>query len=143
MHFRGFVIVDELSEDAVNAAMAPFQDKEWDWWRIGGRYDGYFEPEDVAKARETSRGFNFDAVNEQLAHNNLPAKDVPADRRSVYFFVEGGGWSECERWVKGKEHAKWEGADGGYVEYPDFQERLSAALARHPEGFVVVVDAHN
>lgn len=142
MHYRGFVIVDQLTETAVSAALAPFEGEQWDWWVIGGRHDGYLQPEDVAKARETHRGFNFDDVNRRLVNNNLPAKDLPADRRSVYFFVANGAWVECKNWVTGAP-PEWEGADGAFVKDPEFGTKLDAALKRHPDGYVVVVDVHN
>jgi hypothetical protein len=146
MHYRVFVIVNELSDILVHGAMRPHEGEHWDWWRPGGRYDGYFEPEDVAKARETQNGFNFEPQCETLEHNHIAVRDwdkLPDNRRSCYAYVEGDEWHECERWVEGKEHAKWEGADGGFVRYPEFEADLAAALARHPEGFVVVVDVHN
>jgi hypothetical protein len=44
MHYGVLVIVepDSLSsiEAAVEEALAPYQDKEWDWYQIGGRWTG-------------------------------------------------------------------------------------------------------
>lgn len=142
MHYRIFAIVDDLSEQAVADAMEPHQHDHWDWWVIGGRYDGYWEPEDVAKARETHRGFNFDDVNRQLDHNHVRTRDLPEDRRACCAFVEGGDWTPRERWVDGAP-PKWEGASGAFVEDPEFSSKLSAALSRHLDGYVVVVDAHS
>lgn len=36
MHYRGFVIIKELTKEAIEAAMAPHEDKHWDWYRPGG-----------------------------------------------------------------------------------------------------------
>lgn len=51
MHYGVIVIVDKPETDgaagdiasAVDTALAPFKDREWDWFQIGGRWTGFFD----------------------------------------------------------------------------------------------------
>ena len=150
MHYLGFVIVPEPTEEAVSMAMEPHGcDEEnetggyWDWYRPGGRYDGYLVSDDEMKARKTDNGFNFQPENKRVDRNCCLARDIPADRRRVYFFVSDGEWVECESWDNNAP-SKWdEGGKGAFVETPNFGDKLDAALAAHPDHWVVVIDAHN
>jgi hypothetical protein len=141
MHYRGFVIVDKPTKEAVNHAMQPFGgeervDDKWDWYRCGGRYDGYLAGDDEMKRRETHDGFNFDDANESAELNHCAVAALPGDRREVYFFVADGHWVEQQFYVAGFPH-------GRFMENPEFAAQLQAALDTNLDKFVVVVDAHN
>jgi hypothetical protein len=41
MHYLGAVIVDEPTEEALDKAMEGQKDSHWDWYRPGGRWDGW------------------------------------------------------------------------------------------------------
>lgn len=159
MHFLGFAIVPEPTDEAVDAAMAPHQEGyepapdgdedggrsfgHWDWYRVGGRWDGYLVSDEEMKARETDNGFNFQPENEQVDRNAVRVSEVPADRRSVYFFVADGEWVAHETWDSEAPSSWDKNGKGAHVEVPDFADRLDAALTAHPDHFVVVIDAHN
>ncbi|MEQ8822774.1 MAG: hypothetical protein RIC14_00190 [Filomicrobium sp.] len=142
MHFRGFVIVDQPTNEAVNAAMEPHREGydsetdtgygEWDWFRVGGRYDGYLVSDGEMLRRETKGGFNFGPAHTDIARNSVKVSDLPKDRRSIYFFVVGKEWVAKESW------------DGEtFKDNEDFEGQLSEALKQHPDKYVVVVDAHS
>jgi hypothetical protein len=109
---------------------------KWDWYRCGGREDGYLLGDEEMKRRETHNGFNFDETNKSAERNSCPVAALPADRRNVYFFVVDDCWIEREAWVLGYP-------SGRFVENSDFDAQLQAALDANPDKYVVVVDAHN
>src|SRR5215472_14171450 len=94
MHYRGLVIVNRPTDRAVKKAMAPHGfdggGSRWDWWRVGGRFDGYLQKEEAARA--THGGHNFDPSHQDIARNHVRVADLPADRRDVNFFVSDGEW---------------------------------------------------
>src|SRR5436309_1173200 len=106
MHYRGFVFVPEPTEEAVAEAMKEHgghdaAGDEWDWYRCGGRDDGYLQGDAEMDRRETHNGFSFDVSNASARRNSCKASDVPMDRRQVYFFVVAGNWVERKFVVHG------------------------------------------
>jgi hypothetical protein len=138
MHYRGFVFVDEPTEEAVEVVMAGYGGgHKWDWYRCGGREDGYLQGDDEMSRRETHDGFNFDAANKSVVRNSCKVRDLPADRRKVYFFLTArGGWTEREFFVGGYPTGRFE---NNLL----FQAQLELAIAENPDKWIVVVDAHN
>jgi hypothetical protein len=141
MHYRGFVFVDEPTEEAVQEAMKYHGGRDdswgrWDWYRCGGREDGYLQGDEEMTRRETDNGFNFSDQNKSASRNSCKARDLPADRQQIYFFVVDGVWVEREIYISGYPHGRFE--DNAL-----FRDQLSAALAEKPDRWVVVVDAHN
>lgn len=62
---------------------------EWDWWRPGGRYDGYVTDNVL------SEGFNFHKVFETVENNIAPVSKVLKDRKSCYSLITPDGlWHE-------------------------------------------------
>ena len=56
MHLLGFAIVPEATKEAVHSAMAPFEENQeegWDWYCIGGRYDGYLISDPETRGQQT------------------------------------------------------------------------------------------
>ena len=47
---------------------------KWDWWRIGGRWDGW-----ITQKESGGDGFNFDEKHEGLKKNSLPASKYLED----------------------------------------------------------------
>lgn len=141
MHYRGFVFVDEPTEEAVSEAMQEFGGREesgdkWDWFRCGGRHDGYLQGDEEMTRRETHNGFNFDAANKSAARNSCKVSEIPADRQKIYFFVAGHAWVEREVYISGYPR-------GRFVDNDLFGAQLSQAIADNPDKWAVVVDAHD
>jgi hypothetical protein len=148
MHYLGFAIVPSPTRAAVDAAMDPHRDRndamgQFDWYRPGGRWDGYLVSDGEMKARETAAGFDFAPRNKSIARNCCRANAVPPGRRSVAFFVVDGRWIAQQRWDPNAPSDWLPGERGAYVETPGFADLLDAALAAHPDHWVVVVDAHD
>lgn len=144
MHALGFAIVPERTEQALDAVMLPHKETydeatetlsgHWDWWRPGGRWDGYLVSDEEMKARETDSGFNFAKENQDIGRNSCLASEVPADRRSPYFFVTPDGWTQRESYNHTEER---------FERLADYDARLAQALTAYPNHWVVVIDIHN
>jgi hypothetical protein len=139
MHYCIFAIVDDPTETALTAAMAPFSsgneregtDTRWDWYVPGGRYDGYLLGAPEMERRETHNGFNFDKRNRTVEANFC--RTTAVDRlRLPYGFVVDGVWQDRQEW------------DGeNFTDVPDFEAKYLEALNTHPNAWVIVVDVHN
>ena len=131
MHYVGFVFVDEPTKEAVAAAMEDHgvdNGRHWDWYRCGGRWDGYLLGEDEMKSRETDNGFNWN-------HDGAP-----------HFFVEGY-YFVAKEYYNEYELSTWSTPEkpnyGAILPTPNFATRYEDAIKRNPDKYVVVVDAHN
>jgi hypothetical protein len=141
VHYLGFVFVKELTDAAVAEAMEDYQDREWDWYRCGGRWDGYLLGDEEMKSRETHNGFNFESSNERPERNCCKASELPADKRP-HFFVANGRWVPVEYWDAHRKSEHFKGY-GAFVLNEHFDERLKQAMTDNADGYVVVVDVHN
>lgn len=45
---------------------------EWDWYRIGGRWDGRL----IGNPQDSENGFNFDSKHETISNNSLPLNEL-------------------------------------------------------------------
>lgn len=145
-HYLGLVFVKNPTLEAVTEAMADHEGDKWDWWRPGGRWDGWLQGEEEMAKRETDRGFNFSKENEQVSLNYCRVSELPVDR-IPFFFVSG--WY----WVPREHYNEWEISPhattdelthyGAILPTPHFQERWEKALWDHASDWMVVVDAHN
>jgi hypothetical protein len=142
MHYRGFVIVDEPTEEAVDKVMrlhgGEDAGEKWDWYRCGGREDGYLISDAEMMARNTHHGFNFDETNNSAERNSCQVSELPADRRQIYFFAVDWSWVSRETYVEG-----YLAGGSRFEPNAEFKKQFDQALADHPNSWVVVVDAHN
>lgn len=145
MHFMGFVFVKEPTVEAVKAAMEDHggdNGGKWDWYRCGGRWDGYFGGEDEMKSRETHNGFNFEDRNNDAARNAMKVADLKPDHEPPYFFVSDYSWVP-KQYYNEFEKSKHGSGFGAILDTPHFADRYADALKANADGWVVVVDAHN
>jgi hypothetical protein len=146
MHYLGFVFVDEPTEAAVEKAMEHHKDEHWDWYRCGGRWDGYFLGETEMTARETHNGFNFDDKNKSALNNAVLVKDLKPDQRPAFFvagydFIPKEYYNAYERSPYPSQSGKQ--FYGAILPTPDFEQRYLEALEANKDKWCVVVDAHN
>ncbi len=141
MHYLGFVIVKEPTKEAIDAAMAKHRNDFWDWYRPGGRWDGFLIGKEEMKSRSTHDGFKSDDSNESIDRNCCRVSDLPKDK-TPYFFVVNGEWIAKEYYDQTVPNLETPNV-GSMVEMPDFDERFRSALARHKDEYIVVVDVHN
>lgn len=141
MHYVGFVFVDEPTVRAVADAMEPHKGDHWDWYRCGGRWDGYFGGEAEMKSRETHGGFNFDEKNNNPERNAKRVSEL-GEIKAPHFFVSGYDFvprTYYNAYEKSPHHSGF----GAILETPHFNDRWQKALADNREKWAVVVDAHN
>ena len=142
MHYLVAVILDEPTEEKLDAAMEPFEGEEWDWFRPGGRWDGFLGGDDEMERRSRDNGFNFSPENQQIAKNCCRASEWPD--KSAYAFVVDGKWTARENWDENAPPPEWApNTPGDIVVDPDYGTKVRAALAAHPDAWVVVVDGHH
>lgn len=87
MHFLTIVLINPETDDpaeAVDALVAPYDEEltidqyewnpngQWDWWRIGGRFNGMI----LNKSRRSKDGFCFGAEYENLAENSVIVSEM-------------------------------------------------------------------
>lgn len=141
MHYLGFAIVKSPTEEAVKEAMDDFHERHWDWYRCGGRWDGYLGGDEEMKRRETHDGFNFDEGNNCAARNSVRVSDYAGD--APHFFVTPDGYwiprEHYDEFVKSPHGERY----GAIVPTPEFESRWEQAKAKFSDHFFVVVDAHN
>lgn len=141
MHYLGFVFVDDPTEAAVEKAMAPHQNAHWDWYRPGGRWDGFLQGDAEQEKRATTNGFNFAPENEQAARNCCKVSELPNDKLP-HFFVTDWDFVPKEYYNAYEKSPHWDGY-GAILPTPNWDDRYKKALQDNKDKFVVVVDAHN
>lgn len=80
---------------------------QWDFWRIGGRYDGRIS----AVEHDSENGFNFDKKHETLDLNARPASELPESFTCFAILTPDGQWHEKGKmgWfgIVANEDEKW------------------------------------
>lgn len=77
MHFYTGILLaaDKVTKEAIDVEMAKFPEGEhWDWYRVGGRWDGCIRG--TCAECSTDKGFNFSPKHELLVNNTLDVEDV-------------------------------------------------------------------
>jgi hypothetical protein len=105
-------------------------DSKWDWYRVGGRWDGWI----TGNEQSSEGGFNFGARHETLANNTATTEQALAgDKIPHALITPDGNWHERGRmgW--------WANL---LTENDGWDSDAKAILARYPGHRVVIVDAH-
>lgn len=108
---------------------------KWDWWRIGGRWDGWVHG---AWRESVDGGFNFGAEHEQVAFNSTHVSDLLArDELPVPFAVltPDGVWHE-----KGQMH--WLAIVKNPKQSADWEAEVRTLYEQHRDCLAVAVDCH-
>jgi hypothetical protein len=145
MHASCLVIVpaeyaDEL-ESVVTAFMEPYNEHHndegwWDWWRIGGRWDGHHLG--LASLPEET---HYSAAWENPKRNMGDVKVAAEWQTFTVVSPEGYKHARCynPEWV-----------DNGYppdvpaeLDTPDFHQWRAEQLLKYRDGVAVVVDYHS
>lgn len=114
-------------------------DSKWDWWRVGGRWDGAIFGKDEAKRRETRDGFNFDDVHQDVTRNRRRVGDFLAtcEGGDAWFpfaiVTPDGKWNE-------KGSMGWWGMVAD--EKDDWPAQAAAILRAHESLDGVLCDLH-
>jgi len=102
---------------------------EWDWYRIGGRFDGLLTG---IERPSTDRGFNFAASHEQLEYNALLCRDIRPDFSPYAVLTPDGEW-----------HAGgWSYMDPSDEQAAEWNRQVRAWFDQYPNNWAVGVDCH-
>ncbi len=103
---------------------------KWDWYRIGGRWDG----EITGIERESADGgFNFADNHEQLQYNSAPVSELKENFTCFAVLTPNGEWHE-------KGHMGWFGM---VIEEKDnWYDQMRMILAANNDALAVGCDLH-
>jgi DNA-binding transcriptional MerR regulator len=105
-------------------------DSKWDWYRVGGRWDGW-----VTENEQSSEGgFNFGAQHETLENNIATAEEALAGGKIPHAIITPDGV-----WHERGQMGWWAVL---ITENEDWVAGARAILASYPGHRVVIVDAH-
>lgn len=107
-------------------------DSKWDWYRIGGRWDGVIRNIHV---ESQDNGFNFGSQHETLEMNTAPISDILKNEIVPFAIVTPDGkWHE-------KGTAGWFGMS--YDEKEDWSKIAKAIFEQYKDGHIGVgLDCH-
>ncbi|SRR6266851_8556022 len=105
-------------------------DSKWDWYRIGGRWDGWI----TGNEQSSDGGFNFGTHHETVANNMATTKQA-IDRGIIphAIITPDGQWHE-------RGNMGWFAVL--LTENDSWDSEAKALLARYPRHRIIIVDAH-
>jgi hypothetical protein len=120
----------------VDRQMAPYEENadspnsRWDWYRIGGRYDGWITDNE----QSSDNGFNFDKKHETV-QNNIATTEVAMamSKLPCAVITPDGNWHDRgDLWLFGLTEEERQKCDA----------RIRRILRKYPGHRIVIVDAH-
>lgn len=111
-------------------------ESKWDWWRVGGRWDGYITKTEVD---DGDGGFNFGKEYESIERNAVKIGDFLADMegRSMYAYVTSDG-----QWIE-KGRMGWFGVSFDEMDEDAYTKMIKETLSKeNPEDYLVAIDCH-
>lgn len=105
---------------------------KWDWWRIGGRWDGEIQGN---RRDDGEGGFNFGDDHKQLRHNIALVSDLKPDFSCFAILTPEGEW--IERGAMG-----WWGVVSGEKDAEVWQEQIRTVFAKYRDCIAVGCDLH-
>jgi hypothetical protein len=164
MHYFGLVITapfeQNLSTAGVGGLMEPHRETyneateethgHWDFWRIGGRWDGYLiDDQDCAECDRTNGHHSYDPVHESIERNHVVLPRLREDCYGAWLLTPEGEWIEkVEPWQDDPDFfAKVRDDDAAFkrinAEYEKSWRRYFIEKLAEYRGYAVVgVDIH-
>lgn len=106
---------------------------KWDWYRVGGRWDGQMLGLDTMN--DGQGGFNFGKEFSTLKRNSCLIDDMSPDFVPFAFVTPDGKWHE-----KGK--MGWWAMTHGEQPQHAWDKEFQKALEKYPQSLAVLVDCH-
>lgn len=106
-------------------------DSFWDWWVIGGRWDGWIYGREHQEKSSDEHGFNFGEEHHTVKNNSRPVREIPLG--------EDGEWFYPYAIVTPDDGFHTGGYEGGKVWLDEVKQLYSA----HPDCIAVAVDCHS
>lgn len=131
MHSFVMVLIPADVEDVMQAVTEVLSHSEgscWDYWVIGGRWDGVIQ----GKSRNTKGRSNYGPECEQLQYNICPVREFPPDVLSEVIVTPDGEWYEQEM----------RSIDPTPQENETWRKVVQPLLEQYQDCFAVGVDCH-
>ncbi len=166
MHYHVVVLLDsetELTKEAVASLMEPHEEwfneeteasgGYWDWWRVGGRWDGALWPK--VEDKHTCADFHcgYSPFHEQIERNSREVSDLPegVEKRIHAIVTPSGQWLEGVNIWEHPEFPGFPARDGDRTVYDtlsdqlerDWQCQVRRVLVGHNACTAVSVDLHS
>jgi len=109
-------------------------DSKWDWYRIGGRWDGVVSKSGKEQPSEDG-GFNFADVHELIDNNSCLVRELPAKSVPFAIVTPDGTWHE-------KGEMGWWGMTKNEKEEQKWEAEVAGILTDHKDDLIVGVDCH-
>lgn len=109
---------------------------KWDWWRVGGRWDGLIQ----GVVRLSSGGFNSGPDHERIENNSRPVEDLLAEedeevRTPFAVLTPDGEWHQSGA-------MGWWGIVSDEVEPSDWEAQVRQLYHRYRDCLAVAIDCH-
>ena len=126
-----------------NQEVEPYKDKDgemttynpkskWDWWRIGGRWDGTL----IGERRDGGDGgFNFSAEHEQAKHNSCKVSEIKEGLIPFAIITPDGEWNE-------RGNMGWWGCVANEKPGEEWESIVSKIYEAHSDCVAVLCDLH-
>jgi len=110
-----------------------------DWWRIGGRWDGWiYGPERAQACSDGEGGFNFGEEHQKVRDNCRRVSEIPIDDPYYVPFAiitPDGQWRE-------KGSMGWFGTVSDEASDEQWHKTVKKVLSKYPNHLAVAVDCH-
>lgn len=114
-------------------------DSKWDWWVIGGRWDGWIHgPEREKVCRDKEGGFNFGDEHHQVKNNCRRVSEIPIDDPH---YIPFSILTPENAWVASGDMGWW-AIVSNEMPGEQWHQSVKAILAKYPEHLAVAVDCH-
>lgn len=107
---------------------------KWDWWVIGGRFDGKVSKSGKPRTSEDG-GFNFGEEHHQVEHNSCLVKDLPRRFSTFAVVTPDGEWHE-------KGEMGWWGMVSHEKKLDDWGKEVAKILTKYGDYLAIGVDYH-
>lgn len=104
---------------------------KWDWWRIGGRWDGWLRGLEALPGD----GFNFGPQYESAERNICPVMEISPPFPPFAIVLPDGTWAE-------KGEMGWWGIVSNAKDKARWEEQTQTIFAQYADCIAVAVDMH-
>ena len=140
-HFFTLVLIPRDTknvEEAVERLLAPYDENlpnntspKWDWWRIGGRWNGRV----MGRPRDSEDGYNFGPEYSRLEENMAPVTALPEDLVPFAIVTPDGKW-------RGRGEMRWFGIAVNMKPSDEWISEVKRILEAHQDCIAVGCDLH-
>ena len=117
---------------------------KWDWWKIGGRWDGFFGGKEEMNKRSSNNGFNFGNEHSDLSFNSAPVKSLLDENGHLDEKLTGPPFAIIDskgRWAE-KGDMGWWGMVADEKEEDEWKTQVETILNENLDCTAIVCDLH-